>query len=49
MFEEFIVSIKKDQKNKGVKHQKIIDEVYIQVYKLTGSMMTNFNVKQNLK
>ena len=44
MFEDFIVSAKKDKKIKGVQYQKIIDEVYLQVYKLTGSMMTNFNV-----
>ena len=29
MFEEFIVSVKKDKKNKGVQYQKITDEVYI--------------------
>ena len=37
--------MKKDKKYKGAQYQKIIDEIYIQVYKLTGSMMTNFNVK----
>jgi hypothetical protein len=29
MFEEFIVSVKKDKKNNGVQYQKITDEVYI--------------------